>query len=341
MAERAPFFSVLMAAWNQVEYVAEALDSVADQEFTDWEVVVVDDGSTDGTGERIEAWAAASRAARPNRVTVERIANSGQSSALEHGFGRCTGRYVALLDSDDRWLSGKLAAVHAAAVADPEAGMLGHPLLVIDPEGRRTGDVRPARARLSGGDLREQVRRTGRQVATATSGVVIRADVFRSLLPMPTRGLRSGADSYLTFGASLAAPVRVVPEALAEYRIHPGSQYLSRMMTAEGLERSVALQRAVAGHFGLEAAVGRNAYFARNDFAAAKLGGGAGRQVRAFRRLAAATLGDGAFTVVERALLLGWWTVCLAAPRALFLRLWRAFQLRQTGYGRVLRGAAR
>lgn len=336
MADR-PFFSVLMAACDQAAYVEEALDSVAAQSCGDWELVVVDDGSTDGTEDRIEAWAGASRRARPNRVVVERIANSGQSAALEHGFGHCEGAYVALLDSDDRWLPEKLAAVRRAAEADPEAGMLGHPLLVIDPAGRRTGDVRPARARLSDGDVRAQVRRTGRQVATATSGVVLRADVFRSLLPMPTRGLPSGADSYLTFGASLAAPVRVVPEPLGEYRIHPESNYLRRMLSADGLERSVLLQRTVARHFGLEEAVQRNAYFARNDFAAAKLRGGAMRQLSAFRRLAAATLRDPAFRVAERLLLVGWWTACLAAPAPLFLRLWRAFQLRQTGYGRILR----
>lgn len=331
-----PFFSILIATYNQAEYIAETLASVEAQTFTDYELIIVDDGSTDGTAERMSAWIEKFHRTHANRVVVSRIENSGQSAAMEHGFEFCAGEYICLLDSDDRWLPEKLAEVHRIASQDPTAGMIGHPVYVIGPDGRRTGDVRPKRARLSEGDLRKQVRRTTRQVAAATSGVVIRADVFRSLLPMPTRGFRSGADSYLTFGASLSAPVRVIAEPLAEYRLHPEGQYLQRMMTVEGLSRTVMLQRAIADHFGLEAVARRNSFFARNEFAAAKLGGNFRRQLRTFSGLAFATLLDGSFALTQRLVLLGYWTVCMLAPSALFVRLWRTFQLRQTGYDKVL-----
>jgi glycosyltransferase involved in cell wall biosynthesis len=332
-----PSFSVLVGTYNQAAYLGDALDSVRAQSFGDYEIVVVDDGSTDDTQATLERWCGAFRRDAPDRrVSVLRVANGGQSAALEHGFGLCTGRYICLLDSDDRWLPHKLAAVFDAVAKDPGAGMIVHPLYVIDAEGRRTGDVRPKHARLSEGDLRDLVTRTGRHVAPATSGVVIRSDVFESLLPMPTKGFRSGADSYLTFGASLRAPVRVIPDPCGEYRIHADSHYLGRMLSPEGLERSVALQRTIAEHFGLAAVVGGNSFFARNLFALAKLRGGVGQQSPAFVRLTRATIRDPAFSRRGKVLLLGYWLVCLLAPRAVFRRLWRAFQLRQTGYGKVL-----
>lgn len=333
----APLFSVLIATYNQEQYLRETLDSVAAQTFDDYEVVIVNDGSTDGTQREIERWRSDFGRTRANRVVVETTPNSGQSAAFEHGFSRCSGRYVCLLDSDDRWLSDKLAAVREAVEADPGAGMVAHPLFVIDAQGRRTGDVRPMRAKLSDGDIREQVRQTGRQVAPATSGVVIRADVFRQLVPMPTRSFRSAADAYLTLGASLLAPVRALEQTLAEYRMHPQGNYLRRMASAEGLRESVGIQSAIARHFGLERAAQRNSYFQRNAFALAKYEAGVAGQVRAYVRLVRATSGDTSFGARSRLVLTAYWTLCLLAPRPVFARLWQLFQRKQTGMDRLAR----
>ncbi len=336
-----PFFSVLVAAYDQAAYVAATLDSVAAQRCRDWELVIVDDGSTDGTGEAARAWARRFRASgRTNRVEVVRTANGGQSAALERAAEAAAGRWFCLLDSDDLWLPEKLDEVRRAAEADGEAGMIVHPLWVIDERGRRTGDVRPMRAKLSEGDLRDQLRRTARHVAPATSGVALRADVFRRLVPMATRGYRDAADAYLTLGASLLAPVRALQAPLAEYRMHAAGNYLKRFATAEGLRYTVELEAAIVRAFGLEAAAARNPYSARNRFALARYEGGARDQLRAYRALAAATWNDTGFGAPDRALLLGFWTACLLAPRPAFAALWRAFQRRHTGIDRIVgRGA--
>ena len=335
-AGRSPTFSVLIAAHNHGAYIEETLDSVAAQTIDDYELVLVDDGSTDDTPDIAARWVATFRLRHRHAATLLTIANSGQSAAFEHGFAACRGAYVCLLDSDDRWLPTKLALVQTAVAAAPEAGMIVHPLFVIGADGRRTGDVRPKRARLSEGDLRSQVATTGRHVAPATSGVVIRTDVFKSLLPMPTKAFRSGADSYLTLGASLRAPVAVITEPCAEYRLHAESHYLGRMLSPDGLERSVALQRTILEHFGLGFVAGKNSFFARNVFALAKLRGGTREQLAAFGDLARATLRDPAFKRGPQLMLTTYWLVCLCSPRVLFERLWRAFQLRQTGYAKVM-----
>lgn len=334
-------FSVLVATYNHARYIVETLDSVAAQTCADYEIVIVNDGSTDATAELVSSWIEVFRRTRPNRAVLATTANAGQSAALEHGLTLCRGRYICLLDSDDRWLPDKLASVARVAESDPAAGMIVHPVHVIDAVGRRTGDVRPKRARLSEGDLREQVRRTGRQVAPATSGIILRADVFRGLVPMPTRGFPFGADAYLSFGASLTAPVCVLPAPLAEYRMHTDGQYIGRMLSANGLRRSTDLMLAIARHFGLETALLHNSFFTRNAFALAKLEESRRAQLAAFGRLVRATAGDPAFRLDEKAALVAYWALCLLAPRAAFDRLWRNFQLRQTGFDKARMAAAR
>jgi glycosyltransferase involved in cell wall biosynthesis len=321
-----------MAAHNHGDYVVEALDSAGRQRNRDFEIVVVDDGSTDTTAERITSWVTEFTRSQPIPVRFHRIANSGQSAAMAHGFSDCRGRYICLLDSDDRWIDSKLEEVKRAAEATPDAGMIVHPMHVIDSLGRRTGQVRPIRARLSDGDCRDTLRRTGRHVAPATSGIVIRADVFARLVPMPTAGFPFGADAYLSFGATLLGPVRALSEPLAEYRIHSSGQYLRRMVTEEGLASTCEFQRVIAGHFGLEPVLRRNSYFMRNVFALRKLKGGVASQLEAYRSLIGATVRDDSFRPEVRLLLSAFWSACLLAPRPTFLRLWRRFQLMQTAY---------
>ena len=331
----APRFSVLIAAHNHTAYVVDTLESVARQRWDDFELIVVDDGSTDDTAVRVSTWMESFRRARGVRAELCRIENRGQSRALEHGFAVTQGEYICLLDSDDRWLEEKLGDVDLAISASPGAGMIVHPLYVIDSDGRRTGDVRPKRARLSQGDCREHLRQTGRHVAPATSGVVIRRDVLERLLPMPTAGFTFGADAYLTFGATLQAPVVALAHPLGEYRVHAEGQFLRRMLSVEGLTRSIALQRTIAAHFGLdEALLLRNSFFMRNVFALAKLEGTARSQVAAFRALASATARDRSFSLPVRGALLAYWIACLIAPEHGFRRLWSRFQVSHTGYAR-------
>jgi glycosyltransferase involved in cell wall biosynthesis len=330
-----PAFSVLVAAYNQAHYVIDTLDTVAAQTCTDYELVVVNDGSTDDTEERVSAWIRTFHATHPNRVVFHTTANGGQSAAFEYGFGLCSGRYVALLDSDDLWLPEKLARVSEVVASDPDAGMIMHPLYVIGPDGRRTGDVRPMRAKMTEGDVREEFRRTTRSVVPATTGLVIRADVFRSLVPFPTKKFRADADAYITFGACLAAPVRVIPEPLGEYRMHSEGHYLKRVTTPEGLTAWMEMQRVIAGHFGVESRLAHNSYFTRHAFALEKLAGSPARQWKMLASLLRSTLTDPFFGAKQKVMFAGFWTLCALAPRPAFERLWLAFQLRHTGHDRL------
>jgi glycosyltransferase involved in cell wall biosynthesis len=110
-----PAVSVLIPVFNRERFVSEAIESVLRQDFADFEVVLVDDGSTDGTPAILREWAECDR----RIVIVTAPANEGIPSALNRGLHAARGRYIARLDSDDVMMPGRLAA--QAQVLDERA----------------------------------------------------------------------------------------------------------------------------------------------------------------------------------------------------------------------------
>lgn len=97
-----PLVSVIIPTYNRGTMVCDALDSVLAQDYRPMEVIVVNDGSTDDTMERLKAYG--------DGIHVIEQANKGVSSARNAGIQRAKGDYLAFLDSDDRWEKGKLTA---------------------------------------------------------------------------------------------------------------------------------------------------------------------------------------------------------------------------------------
>lgn len=101
-----PEVSVIMPAFNVADYLREAAESALSQTWTDLEVVIVNDGSTDGTGSIAESI----RRHDPERVRVIAQKNAGLAAARNTAMRHARGEYFALLDSDDVWLPGFLAS---------------------------------------------------------------------------------------------------------------------------------------------------------------------------------------------------------------------------------------
>lgn len=105
LAQEQPLISVIMPAYNAERWIAEALDSVLAQTWTNWELLILDDGSTDGT-----AALARDYAARDGRIRYCRNPeNLGVAGTRNRGLSMARGAWVALLDSDDSWRPEKLA----------------------------------------------------------------------------------------------------------------------------------------------------------------------------------------------------------------------------------------
>lgn len=117
-------FSVVMPLYNKRQYVARAVKSVLAQTFTDYELIVVDDGSTDDSSAIVKGF-------DDERIHLFQKANSGVSDARNYGINKAQGTYVAFLDADDEWHPDFLAAINELSKKYPEAGICATAILFV------------------------------------------------------------------------------------------------------------------------------------------------------------------------------------------------------------------
>lgn len=149
--------SIITPAYKAAAYVGEAIRSVQAQDFHDWEMLVVDDGSPDNTADVVAGFAAADP-----RVKLIRQANSGPAMARQRALDEAKGHYIAFLDSDDYWLPGKLTQ-QLAFMRERGAAMSYTRFRRISDDGGRVGHLVAVPDRL---DYRQLLKNTG--IATST-----------------------------------------------------------------------------------------------------------------------------------------------------------------------------
>lgn len=209
--------SVVMPAYNVAPYVRETVAAVGRQTFTDFELVAVDDGSTDGTpkvlAELAREWE------RDGRTLVAlRQANGGAAAARNTGTLAARGDYVAFLDADDRWLPPLLEQLLALLQSDPGLDIVFPRVRYIDEIGSPLGITsRIPQPRFC---LSELV--TNCPIHTAT-GVMVRKDALLRAGGFDTR-LRACIDLDCWFRVAAERPANVAgsSEVLAEYRRRGG-----------------------------------------------------------------------------------------------------------------------
>lgn len=114
-----PIFTVIIPTYNREKLIANAINSVLNQTFHDFELLVVDDGSVDNTRQVIEQ-------IRDDRLKYIYKKNGGQNSALNVGIRNATGIYVAFLDSDDTWFPEKLQKIYEKYQSDSKISVVYH-----------------------------------------------------------------------------------------------------------------------------------------------------------------------------------------------------------------------
>ena len=210
MSPLKPLVSVLIDTYNYGRYVEEAIESAIAQDFPvgEREILVVDDGSTDDTAERVQKFGDA--------VTYLRKPNGGQASAFNFGLRHARGKYIAFLDADDYWLPGKLSRVAEEFEKHPDAGMVYHGLRQFN---SREGRIWDAQAADVSGFLPAKTRDLVRYTWFPTSFLAFRRSALDLLLPIP-EGLTIQADAHLSALIVFVAPIVALPDFLAVYRVH-------------------------------------------------------------------------------------------------------------------------
>src|SRR5262249_17586544 len=140
-----PLVSVIIIFWNEEAFIHEAIQSVFAQTYANWEMLLADDGSTDGST-AIARWYAEHHPGKVRYLEHEGHQNRGMSASRNLGIRHAQGEYIALLDADDVWLPNKLEEQVAILNARPEAGTVYGAIqwrvrLTRDPEGTQRGRI--------------------------------------------------------------------------------------------------------------------------------------------------------------------------------------------------------
>lgn len=133
-----PMLSIVIPAYNVAPYIRAAIESALAQTFTDLEVIVVDDGSTDDTTRVLDDIALTSN---DERLRIINQPNGGLSAARNTGIRHARGAFIGFLDGDDIWLPGKAAAQIIAMQKDPAIGISFCHSEYLTEDGHRTGSI--------------------------------------------------------------------------------------------------------------------------------------------------------------------------------------------------------
>jgi glycosyltransferase involved in cell wall biosynthesis len=203
-----------MTVYNGLPYLPAAMESVFNQTFQDFQFVVVDDGSTDGTSEYLDGL-------QDERLLVLHRENGGTAAAANQGLAHCTGEFCARMDADDISLPERFARQVATLEAHPELGMLGVQMAPMGPKSVGKSLHLP----LKHAEIREALL-TGRH-ALAHSALMLRTDLLKEIGGYWNYRLVDDWDMMLRM--SERAECANLPELLHHYRIHRGSLNGSQM----------------------------------------------------------------------------------------------------------------
>tara|TARA_B100000949_G_C14277667_1_gene450301 strand:- start:446 stop:1378 length:933 start_codon:yes stop_codon:yes gene_type:complete len=162
-----PFVSIVMPAYNCGETITASIASVQSQTCADWELIIIDDGSSDQTADLVRALAR-----EDSRLRLFTQPNSGPSRARNNGIRLANGQYVAFLDADDLWAPERLRGMLNAFDANPAAGVLFSRVRFVDETGSECGRLSDHVSQLTAGHL------LGENPVCSTSNIICKAEVL-------------------------------------------------------------------------------------------------------------------------------------------------------------------
>lgn len=134
MVDSNPLISVIMPVYNSLRYLDVAVKSILQQSFTDFELLIFDDGSTDGSRERLQYYAA-----KDPRVQLFLREHGGLTLLLNEGLAKARGQFIARMDSDDISLRNRFDVQLKFLTQNPDCVAVGSEILRIDPDGLPIG----------------------------------------------------------------------------------------------------------------------------------------------------------------------------------------------------------
>jgi glycosyltransferase involved in cell wall biosynthesis len=210
--------SVVICNYNYGRYVAEAIQSVLDQCYTNLQLIVVDDGSSDNSKQVLETF-------QDSRIQFVYQRNRGQAAAFNSGYERCRGEYVAFLDSDDFWYPRKLEV----ALEGFEVGnicIVQHNLDVVGVDSTPTGAIHPG---LPSGQLsleESYLAKNHTGFFCPTSGLLCKKSALDQIFPIEDTWALC-ADVAFTRPLPLFGDIYTLSHTYGAYRIHGENMWMN------------------------------------------------------------------------------------------------------------------
>jgi glycosyltransferase involved in cell wall biosynthesis len=203
-----PIVSIILPCYNGASRVTQSIESVLTQTFTDWELIIIDDGSTDDT------WKVVSAYEGPQVHCIRLPENRGVEFGRATALNLARGEFIALLDDDDPWLPEKLSLQVAYMRAHPDCGLLHGGIVDVYPDGRRLPRM-PARGSTS---YRTMLVRD----VTIASTILARKDAIEDVGGF-AKSMRSSGDWDLFTRIGAKYRVGAIDQQLATGYPHSGS----------------------------------------------------------------------------------------------------------------------
>jgi glycosyltransferase involved in cell wall biosynthesis len=205
-----PRVSIVLPVYNGAATIGETIHSALCQSFSDFELIVIDDGSDDATPALLAAMS-------DPRITIRRYPNAGLATTRNRGLSLAQGDLIAFLDADDLWLPDKLQLQVAALDSHPEAALAFGWTDYIDEHGRF---IHAGQHIAVGGAVLDQL--LGNNFIETGSNPLLRREAFQQCGNFD-ESLHAAEDWDLWLRVAARFPFVLVPQTLVLYRVHPRS----------------------------------------------------------------------------------------------------------------------
>ncbi|MEA5466982.1 glycosyltransferase family 2 protein [Leptothoe sp. PORK10 BA2] len=217
--------SIVIPAYNAAKFLSEVIQSVLNQSYQNWELLVIDDGSTDNTAELVSKYSK-----KDSRVRLISKENGGVSVARNLGAQLAEGELIAFLDSDDLWLPDKISAHVNYMSSHPQVGVSFARVELIETNGKTTNKLTDnITDTLQPQDLFYS------NPTVTTSNLVIRKSVFQALNGFD-ESMQYNEDIDLLFRLAIQDKWKIkgIDQVLVQYRLHSSGLSSTLMKMEEG-----------------------------------------------------------------------------------------------------------
>jgi len=208
--------SIIIPAYNAEKYITETIDSVLFQTYKDWELIIVDDGSTDDTAKIVKVFCD-----KDNRIQYFYKENSGVSDTRNYGMEKAKGDYIVFLDSDDVWLNIFLEETLSILKENKNIGVVNTNVQFIDYKSNKTSIFYSG---VTSSDINKLIFFELQNRTTGPSGTVLRTKLAKKINGF-NKDLSNVADKMFYIQISKITTIANINKVLWYYRVHDDNMH--------------------------------------------------------------------------------------------------------------------